>query len=108
MNTMSINHWIDIFDKAGFKIIDLEFNDIERIVPIDFNNEELIKSEIDCACSKNTSAYKNKNEMSINRPNGKYHKKPNGFKSATHSHKKIWEKIIELNTADYYFVFEVR
>jgi hypothetical protein len=85
---------------------DIGFNAIERIIPIDINNEELVKSEIHCVCSKNMSAYKNKNELSINRPGGKYYKKPHGIKSLTHSHKRIWEKIIELNTDDYYFVFE--
>ena len=85
---------------------DINFNVIERIVPIDLNDDQLLKSEINCACSKNTSAYKNKCELSINKPGGKYHGKPHGVKSSTHSHKTVWEKIIKLNTDDYYFVFE--
>jgi hypothetical protein len=85
---------------------DIGFNNIERIIPIDKNDEQLLKSEIDCVCSKNLSAFKNKNELSYNKIGGKNHGKPEGFKSLTNTHKKIWEKIIKLNTDDYYFIFE--
>ncbi len=85
---------------------DIKFDSIERLVPIDKNDPELVNSEKDCVCSKNKSAYKNSNRLSINRPGGKYHNIPHGIKSLTHSHKRIWEKIIELNNDDYYFIFE--
>lgn len=85
---------------------DMEFDEVHRIVPIDINNEAFCASELTCNCSKQKPAYKNIRIRSINRPCGKYFGKPKAFKSATHSHQQIWKQIVELNTDDYYFVFE--
>ena len=85
---------------------DIGFETIHRIKPIDKYNNKLLDSENECPCSKNKSAYNNKSELSINRPGHKYHKKPCGFKSSTHTHKQIWEDIIKKNNDKYYFVFE--
>ena len=51
----------DLIEKrifGSFHITEISLEDLYEL-------RELVKSEIECACSKNTSAYKNKNETSI-------------------------------------------
>ena len=46
------NHCLQLLKDIGFETI-------ERIIPIDKNDPELLNSEKDCVCSYNKSAFKN-------------------------------------------------
>ena len=85
---------------------DIGFDTVERIIPIDINDPILLATEKECTCTNGGYAFSHKEIKGISSPGRKYHGIPHGIKSLTHTHKRIWQRILEQNTDDYFFIFE--